>query len=277
MKDKNIVVIGGANIEYIIKSKKDIIQGSKNFVDIEELYGGSGVNYTLRLLHVGENVYPILFVGDDHAGHNIQQQIAATLITNKSQIRFFLEEKSFLLPSLQTPRSTIIVEGAHRTILTQDLNNKNIFRSFLAERLKKVEDVGAIVIGHIHNDKPELNNNAEDLSTVFAIEYFKNKDVLIYANFGSSQIDHGYHFWRTYLPSIDILQLNIYEIKRLFKTGEENPTLIDIVNTLQALNVSAIITLDKFGAIGILKMQKDMVDYEGASNAPRMSRLIKGP
>jgi len=259
MKENNIVVVGGANLEYIITSEHEIIKGEKNSVTIEEYYGGSGVNYTLRLLHTGEPVYPVLFLGDDHAGHQIQEEIAAALTAESIEIRYFIEERGFFIQSVDTPKSTIIVEGAQRTILTHDKNRQNTFRSFVAERLKKVEDVSAVIIGHIHNDKPAISRTPENLSTIFTMKYFQNKDTLIYANFGASQLAHGFGFWKTYLPLIDILQLNIYEMKKFLHHEEEYPTLEKIVATLQDMQISAIITLDKFGAIGILKNATDTV------------------
>ncbi len=259
MKENNIVVIGGANLEYIITSEYEIIRGSKNSVNIEEYYGGSGVNYTLRLLHTGEPVYPVLFLGDDHAGHQIQAEIATALTAENPKIRYFIEERGFFIPGVDTPKSTIIVEGAYRTILTHDKNRKNTFRSFVAERLKKVDDVSAVIIGHIHNDKPAISQTPENLSTIFAIKYFQHKEVLIYANFGASQLAHGFDFWKAHLPFVDILQLNVYEMKNFFQKENEYPTLEKIVKTLQDLEISAIITLDKFGAIGILKDAKDSV------------------
>ncbi len=259
MEEQNIVVVGGANIEYIITSETEIIPGAKNSVEIKEQYGGSGVNYTLRLLHTGESVYPLLYVGNDHAGRQIQREIACAVTTDNPKIRYFIEEPSFFIPSVDTPKSTIIVEGSHRTILTHDKNCKNSFRTFVAERLKQVENITSVIIGHIHNDKPSITKNPENLSTIFTIKYFQDKNILIYANFGASQLTHGFDFWKSHLSSIDILQLNIYEIKSFFQYKNEYPTLEKIVKIIQSLEISAIITLDKFGALGILKDQKDMV------------------
>ena len=257
MNRKNIVVVGGANLEYIITSEKEIIPGSKNSVNIEELYGGSGVNYTLRLLHTGESVYPVLFAGNDHAGHQIQSEITSAFTVDNPKVRYFIEEKSFLINGVDTPKSTIIVEGSRRTILTHDKNSKNTFRTFVSQRLKMVEEVGSVIIGHIHNDKPAITSTPENLSTLFVMKYFQDKEALIYANFGASQLDHGFGFWKSYLHLIDILQLNIYEIKKFFQQGNRYPTLQCIVETLQTLHISAIITLDKFGAVGIMKEAPD--------------------
>lgn len=255
----NIVVIGGANLEYVIKSAQPIEYGGKNSVDIQELYGGSGVNYALRLLHTGECVYPILFAGADHAGMQIRHVLSSALKRDDPKIRYFIEEHAFFVPGVTTPRSTIIVEGSRRTILTHDQNSDNAFRAFIGSRVKSTEDVSALVIGHIHSDKPALGQKEEDLSTLFTMHYYRPKVPLIYANFGSSQIAHGFAFWQKHLSSIDILQLNIYEMKRLFKEEESYPSLHDIVQKLQSVGLSAIITLDKFGAIGILKGHDDTI------------------
>ncbi len=250
---RNIIVIGGANVEYIVKSEEEIVQGAKNSVEIEELYGGSGVNYTMRLLCTGERVYPLLYLGDDYAGIQIQKSISSALIAEDPKIRYFIEKKEFFIPKVQTPKSTIIVEGNKRTILTHDKNDKNRFRPFIAQRLKETQNPSALIIGHIHNDKPALCNHPEELSTVFAIKYFADKNILIYVNFGASQLEHGFLFWKPYLRFIDIFQLNICEIKNFFKSKTSNPSLYDVLKIILKLNITAIITLDKFGALGILK------------------------
>ncbi len=246
MINKHILVIGGANIEYILKSKTDIVQGSKNFVDIEELFGGSGVNYSLRLLSYGEKVFPLLFVGDDSTGRQIYDKLAP----------FGIDEKTFFVPHLQTPRSTIIVEGIHRTILSQDSNKKNIFQAFVGKRIDEIGEVGSVIIGHIHNDRAEINSKDDILSTLYILEHFKDaKETLVYANFGTSQLEYGFKFWQKHLDKVDILQLNIHELTEFLSNG--TPCNLDcLIKKIQKLEINMIITLDKFGAIGIMKDKK---------------------
>jgi len=247
MTRQNILVIGGANIEYILKSKTDIIQGSKNFVDIEELLGGSGVNYSLRLLAYGESVFPILFLGDDSTGRQIYDEI----------LRYKqFPEKDFFVPTLTTPRSTIIVEGIHRTILSQDANTENIFQAFVARRIDEAGSVGAVIIGHIHNDRKEINQKGELLSTLYVLEHFKETDTLVYANFGASQLEYGFAFWKEHLHKVDILQLNIHELTAFLSNGAPCD-LACLIQMIQELNINMIITLDKFGALGIMKDEKN--------------------
>jgi sugar/nucleoside kinase (ribokinase family) len=253
MINKHILVIGGANIEYIHKSKTDIVQGSKNFVEIEELFGGSGVNYALRLLTYGEVVFPILFMGEDSTG----RQIYDTLLPfSKDANQTFFDEKSFFVPTLMTPRSTIIVEGIHRTILSQDANKENIFQTFVAKRTQEAGKVGALIIGHIHNDRQDINPSGQNLSTLYALEYFKDKRTLIYANFGTSQLEYGFNFWKPHLPKVDILQLNIHELRNFLSNGSPCD-LACLIKKVQDLSLTMIITLDKFGALGLMKDAKN--------------------
>jgi sugar/nucleoside kinase (ribokinase family) len=276
MINSNILVVGGANIEYILKSKTDIIQGSKNFVDIEELFGGSGVNYTLRLLAYNERVFPVLFMGDDSTGRQIYDAVISYI---KEINHPFFQEHTFFVPSLTTPRSTIIVEGIHRTILSQDANKKNIFQSFVAKRVQETPELGAVIIGHIHNDREDINKTKDTLTTRYLIEYFANTDTLIYANFGASQLEYGFDFWKKHLQEIDILQLNIYELKN-FLSPNESIDFASLIQKIRTLDIHVIITLDKFGAIGLMKGQKeqlfmarpinhfkDFVDSTGAGDA----------
>ncbi len=281
MINKSILVIGGANIEYILKSKTDIIQGSKNFVDIEELLGGSGVNYSLRLLAYGERVFPILFLGDDSTGRQIYDEIHRYQNIN---------EKDFFVPTLTTPRSTIIVEGIHRTILSQDANTKNIFQAFVAKRIDEAGAVGAVIIGHIHNDRKEINQEGELLSTLYILEHFKETATLVYANFGASQLEYGFSFWKTHLSKVDILQLNIHELTTFLSNGAPCD-LACLIRMIQELNINMIVTLDKFGALGIMKDEKNtlfmarpinnlegFVDSTGAGDAfcAGMTSKLKG-
>ncbi len=247
MINNSILVIGGANIEYILKSKTNIVQGSKNFVNIEELFGGSGVNYSLRLLSYGEKVFPLLFVGDDSTGRQIYEKLAP----------FGVDKKTFFVPNLQTPRSTIIVEGIHRTILSQDANKKNIFQAFVAKRIEEIGAVGAVIIGHIHNDRLDINSEKDTLSTCYILEHFQDtKTCLVYANFGASQLEYGFKFWQKYLEKVDIFQLNIHELTEFLSNGTPC-NLACLIKKIQALQINMIITLDKFGAIGIMKDEKN--------------------
>ncbi|HIP03156.1 MAG TPA: carbohydrate kinase family protein [Campylobacterales bacterium] len=258
MNKGNIAVIGGANIEYIVKSKTDIVQGSKNFVDIEELFGGGGLNYALRLMSTGISVCPLLYIGDDNIGHGIQKTLIFHCEKN-SPTHAHVTRDGFFVNGLNTIRSMIIVEGQHRTILAQDQNNENLFLPYLKNEIDSASDATSVLIGHIHNDRMDINENSSDLSTIFAIDYFSRCEKFIYCNFGSTQLEYGFSFWKEKLKSIDVLQLNIDEVRSFFKNDGHTPTLLEIIHALNDLGISAIITLDKFGAIGVMKNKVDTV------------------
>lgn len=258
MKRSTIAVIGGANIEYIIKSQSQIKQGAKNFVDIEEYYGGSGLNYSLRLMSIDKDVFPLLYLGDDSIGHNIQQYILKNY-TLHEQTKSFISDSSFFIKDINTIKSMIIVEGEHRTILAHDHNEKNLFFTFLKDRIKQLPNISSVMIGHIHSDRSEINPNRSTLSTLHAIKYFSSQNKFIYCNFGSAQIDYGFEFWKNSLKSIDFLQLNAQEAKDFYKKVKITPSLTDIVDSLMELNISGIITLDKFGAVGFIKNKKNKI------------------
>ena len=258
MRDiNNIVVIGGANMEYILKPHGELIDGGKNFVEIDELFGGSGVNYSLRLLSYGELVFPILFLGDDRTGEMIFSELSRY---KKSENSYFFDKDSFFVPRLKTIRSVIVVDGHKRTILSEDLNKENIFFDFVKNRVDTLKCVNSVIIGHIHNDRKEINDDDSKLTTKFIIDYYRDKDVLIYANFGASQLEYGFSFWSKYIKDIDILQLNIEEFKTFL--GEDKSCSLEIlINKIRDIGINAIITLDKFGAIGVLKSQDNAIFF----------------
>ncbi len=258
MKKGNIAVIGGANIEYIVKSKTDIVQGSKNFVDIEELFGGGGLNYALRLMGTGVSVCPLLYIGNDSLGENIQKSLLSRCDMSSSTYQH-ISRDNFFVEGLNTIRSIIMVEGQHRTILAQDQNSQNLFLPFLNNQIESAKNVSSVIIGHIHNDHKNINKDSSELSTLFAIDYFNDYKKFIYCNFGATQIEYGFSFWKDKLKSIDVLQLNIDEVRDFFRKDNFTPSLLEIIDILSTLEISGIITLDKFGAIGFMKNAPDTI------------------
>jgi len=250
MNRAKILVIGGANIEYILKSNSPIKMGGKNFVDIQELFGGSGMNYASRLLASGKDVLPVLFVGEDSVGEKIYDKITSY---EKSRD---LQKDHFFVPNLTTPRSTIVVDGNNRTIFSQDQNDKNIFKSFIEDRLKKIDEISTLIIGHIHSDRKDINSDKSMLSTAYIIDNFNESDTLIYANLGESQLEYGFDFWEDEIKDIDILQLNIHELKQFIRDGDKLD-LFSLISQIKEIGISAVITLDQFGALGIYRGERD--------------------
>ena len=78
-----IIAIGSGNIENILELTGEIQIGHKHQVKIHEYLGGSCVNYSLRLISVGEHVFPIPLIGDDRLGIRIQNALFEKSNDNK--------------------------------------------------------------------------------------------------------------------------------------------------------------------------------------------------
>ncbi len=70
-----ILVVGGGNSEEILILNSELDIGEKHKVETESLIGGSGVNYVMRLLTHGYDVFPILPIGKDAIGKEIRKNI----------------------------------------------------------------------------------------------------------------------------------------------------------------------------------------------------------
>jgi sugar/nucleoside kinase (ribokinase family) len=149
-----------------------------------------------------------------------------------------------------------VVDGNNRTIFSQDQNDNNIFKPFIEGRLDQVYDIDTVIIGHIHSDRRDINSDKSMLSTAYIIDNFRETNTLIYANLGASQLEYGFDYWKKDLKNIDILQLNIHELTQFIKNGD-SLDLFSLIEKIKDLGISAVITLDWFGALGIYKGEKD--------------------
>ena len=264
-----ILVVGGGNSEEILILNSELDIGKKHKVKTESLFGGSGVNYVMRLLTQGYDVFPILPIGKDAIGRKIRKNIlktARSIKASKRVIEFIgkRDDNCFFDPCIKTPSTTVLVENSRRTIFTEKMKNGQNFIKHVQKRIDDVDNLtftapSAVMIGHIHSDSKDISKeNAGDV-TKYIINTFKNRS-LVFTNLGSSQLSLGLDFWKKYLLDIDLFQVNLDEAKIFFcgKKGEELK-LTEIIKIIRKLNINVVITLDKFGAIGIHKENKDTV------------------
>lgn len=252
---RSIVVVGSGTVENVIASDADIQVGSKYLADRHELFGGSGLNYAFRLAMMGHAAFPIISLGNDSAGRKFQKNLT-NIVAKKigdTPVSEFISDGSFLCESLSTPQSTILVTKGERTIFSQKIENITAFEDYMSERFKavtqyKTVDVGAVMIGHIYADNREINpENSADV-TRSIIRKFRNRS-LIYANFGSSQIDYGSGFWKNSLKNIDVFQMTLTEVRSFFRDDPRVNSISDIIHWFRKRGQTVIITLDRFGAI----------------------------
>nr|WP_320013499.1 carbohydrate kinase family protein [uncultured Desulfobacter sp.] len=272
--DKNcstILTIGSGNSEDILclppSSKIEI--GSKHKVETEEHLGGSGVNYSMRLLSCGYDVFPILSIGYDSIGKHIKKELLKTARSNEASshvIEFIGEtdDEKFYDPNIQTPSTTIVVENSRRTIFTKKIKDGVNFIKHVEKRLGYLKelipkDPYIVMIGHIHSDSIEISKENAGNTTKYIINSLKDRSI-IFTNFGNSQLSLGLEFWKDSLPDIDFFQVNLDEAKLFFRDKDEHEQkLPEIIEQIRELEINAVITLDKFGAIGIHKEEKDCI------------------
>ncbi|HET6284657.1 MAG TPA: PfkB family carbohydrate kinase [Polyangia bacterium] len=253
--DKLVVVVGGANAEYALETATSLTPGQKYDVSGHALFGGSGVNHTMRLLNAGIPVLPILLLGDDEVGRQIQRNIvsAARNTPRAREIEDFVNHPDFFVPGLATGRSTIVVDNQNRTrtILREPAKGLSGVLPYLKKRFETARsgfkrDIGFVMIGHIQADRRDASGTAGQC-TREVIRQFAQDGCAVFANFGSTQTDLGWQFWAEDLERIAVFQLNLTEARSFF--GEPRLSLEEIVGRIQQLNLTGVITLDRFGAV----------------------------
>lgn len=258
-----VLVVGGANVEYIYKKEEDTkLFIKQNYSGKSKTFGGSGLNYALKLMGAKINVFPILPLGNDEQGKEIKERLCQAQ-KNIRQAKFDLTELDILSNDVQTRESLIISEKKGRTIWSNSNNNvSNIMFNEIIERnfitIKDKEFPKIVMIGHIHSDANLDIDNISELSTYKLIQKYQNRSFL-YVNFGKSQLSYGFDFWKDTLKHIDILQFNLEELKHFFSKTECKNSLVGILQTLKRLDLTVVITLDKLGAICIIKNVDEII------------------
>ena len=292
-----IVTIGSGNGENILVSDIPVEVGHKHSVTMREMYGGSGVNHSFRLASMGKNILPILTIGNDRIGSGMQQVLGEVAQHNHVSplVSDYIRSDNFFDENITTPTSTVIVDGTVRTIFSQKVQCVEHYDSHISKRLEKIETLigdvpGAIMIGHIHSDNSDCLFGEDGGSTKYLVNRYKKK-CLIYSNFGNSQIQLGLDFWKNELGDIDVFQLNIAEARKFFLGEDETePGLPKLVDIIRKMKITAVITIDRFGAIGLHRDKpdklifawsligvNDIVDTTGAGDAfaaGMVSRLL---
>jgi sugar/nucleoside kinase (ribokinase family) len=218
--------------------------------------GGSGINYTFRLINAGFPAFPILAMGKDAAGELIRKE----LLTNTKKVNFskqtiqYIDSDTFLSKNINTPRTTIIADKKSRTIFTEKIKTTHHFVDHLKNCLNyfKAHIEGqckAVIIGHIQSDDPDINKFNPGASTKFITDFFYDR-CFIFANFGDSQIKLGIKFWEEYLKKVCVFQLNLIEMRKLFSFLNPKIQLSQMIEWFRIRKINAIVTSDKLGAIG---------------------------
>lgn len=179
-----ILVVGSGNGQYVLQLSEALEIGQKHTVDPSLFIGGGGVNQSLKLLKVGYSILPILPIGEDKLGHQIQNKLLeeAEQEDVKSEVIKFIQDELFLVPNLKTQLSTIILAQGERTILTEKAQGFDVFPKYLKTRLDQLDldiknNISAVFIGNIYADHPETNSQNPGECTKYLINLFQEKNI----------------------------------------------------------------------------------------------------
>lgn len=271
LRRASIVTLGGGNAEYLYELETEIISGEKNVVtEARELAGGGGMNCSARLIAAGFDTYPILAVGNDRSGTKIRDELM--LYAEKARIskllRDFLCSPEFFVRDLTTAFATLIVLAAKRTILNYGARgNPVIFQKHIHKRLRQMMELTAanptvIHISHLPNLVSSKSADIEAGNEVIkdVLRAYGRKCVVSF-NPGTSQIRHGIRYWETELKQVSLLQLNMSEAKQIFAIDGLSPSLVHMIQWFKEREISVVITLDRFGAVGNYKSGKDGIVF----------------
>jgi len=262
-----VITVGSGAFENILLCDGVLQLGGKHIVQQEESLGGSGLNYTLRLLAAGKEVLPILPVGDDPLGQLIRESIlvAAEKVPGPERLKKFLAPRQFFVPNIRTPRSTILVNQLQTTVFSEKFIEGKGFRRHLEKRFHDIEErlgvmPGAVMIGHIYSDKNNGHPHVPGECTHYIIDRWQGK-APIFLNLGHSQIELGIDFWEDAFRQATVIQMNIWEYKKLMRKEERLPSLREIIDWFTDRKINGVISMGRFGALGTYGDGKDGLIY----------------
>ncbi len=259
-----IAVVGSGNLEMLLHSPSSerITMGSKHSVKVESLWGGSGVNFTARLLAAGRSVLPVLPIADDHGGEQIIQALRSVATEGGviDDISKQWSELKLFNCEARTPTTVLIIHGSERTAFRQQIETGDRYLSEMTSQIDQLcatcATPSALLIGHVPRGREAVESTAEVVEHL--IDKYRNR-ALIYSVFGSSQLHLGWEFWEKHIrDNIDIFQLNLSEAKSFFSDDGKASTTEAVLDRLRHLNTSAVLTMDRFGAIAINPQSDDI-------------------
>ncbi|HWO94214.1 MAG TPA: carbohydrate kinase family protein [Dehalococcoidia bacterium] len=244
------MTIGAANAErLLVLDPASFGLGRKCTVTPRPLgAGGSGLNVAARLLATGHAVFPILPVAPDGTGQALLQVLHDAAERGGQTVNV----ESFMMDgdTSTTPLTTILVLGDQRTVLSEFPDA--IVREFVVHWRRRLARLGpvmpsAVVIGHIHADRPTSEQGQSGGISQAVIEMFAERGIPIFVNFGASQYTLGIARWSHLLDRVACLQLDIDEARR-FVHGEVRPTLHAMLDWFRD-RCTVVITLERLGAV----------------------------
>ncbi len=257
-----IIVFGSGNTERTLYCSDDFIVGAKNLVTAKELIGGGGVNYATRLIAAGNDTFPVIAMGNDRVGALIQDQLIRTAKSSgvSEVTKNFISRDDLLVNGFQTTHATVLIHNNKRTIFSEKPGNYDILPTHFRNLMDYIDDLletppSAVIIGHLRTA-----NESEGNLTKMIINHYKDK-CPIFVNFGQSQLQKRLEYWLDVIPYIFSMQFNIGEVRQFFQTEFPKGRLTDIVDYIRENCITAVITIDRYGAVANYRDGKEGVIF----------------
>jgi sugar/nucleoside kinase (ribokinase family) len=250
-----ILTVGAANAERLTEVEA-IRLGEKHLTSPALLGGGgSAVNHACRLLAVGIPALPLFPLGDDEAGALVREALASAARTGAlpededARLRSWLD--GLVQPGTTTGSSTVVVErGGRRTAFSEVGTASHGFEAVCRRCIEALdpESLEAVVVGHVHADAVLGGRITSGL-----LERFAGR-TLVVANLGRSQYRLGSGRWLSELREVDVVQLSAEEAME-FAASASRPlsTLRAVAEWFQENGLTTVVTIDRFGAVGLFR------------------------
>lgn len=269
----SIVAIGSVNSEQILVVDH-VVPGSKaNCKLVKESFGGSAVNWGVRLKSIEINaideIYVACPIGGDGRGGKIRDEL--------SQMQIKVVPELPLPESYSTSHSVIIVSGDDRTVYTEMGSAVEKWAMSLAENIETEVPGDKPIVAMIGNIPKVDDVNADALVvTEQVISAISNKqNSFKYANFGRAQYSFCYHHWAGVWDQINCFQFNVNEARefvakscdcpdcrsKLDKHTElpSNLSLYNILRFLKAVDTTAVVTLAGSGSVAVTRNDDNVI------------------
>lgn len=281
--DKPLVVaVGSANTELIIDVDSLEIGTKGECRSIEPSYGGSALNWAVRLKslkpnHIG-GVTVLGPLGQDERGKQVREFLEKQDIEAYPSNPFGIGPMSAGNHS-NTSHSVIIIGNAERTVRTLSGSIAENWARGLPETVSRfiaqVPDNQIIaMIGNI----PKQNDEGADAAiiTEHTIDAFGKKAAFVYLNPGRARYSLCYHHWEHAFPKIGCIQMNIDEardfversmncaicrklVPDLSKGSRKHASLRSLLDFFIRTKMTAVITLAGSGSAAVVQSNPEKV------------------
>lgn len=202
---KNVLLIGGTNIDYIGTSDKTLKRNDSNIGTIEISFGGVMRNVCENMVRLGNNCLFITAIGNDEYGNKLKANLKSLDVT-------------YYIPNSNYPSSSYLaINDANHDMVNAICDSRildDLNKDFLKQYYDLINEHEYIII--------DCNLSEEALRYLFTT--FKDKKFICESISMNKVVKY-----KPFLKNIYLIKCNIYEAQELTETIQKNE---EIVRTL---------------------------------------------